>query len=90
VAAKSYSSKEKQSQKSRPDKFTSKIEICESADLIYRALSPQGDLVERQRSVYSLKKTGDKVVIEIFAADMVAFKATTNSIMRQIELSLKL
>ena len=88
MAAKSYSSREKQSQRSKPDKFKALIEISESADLVYKAISPKG--VERQRSVYSLKRTKESLVIEISASDMVAFKATMNSLMRQIELSLKL
>lgn len=107
MAAKSYSSKEKQSPKSRPDNANSKfaglrkskdfhnrfravIDVGESADLVYKALSPEGTDVARERSSYKLTRKDATLSIEISASDIVAFKATLNSIIRQIELSLKL
>ena len=59
--------------------YTAEIKIKEDPDKIYDHLLPETK-GKRERSHFTLRKTGKEVVIEVEAKDAVAFRATMNSI----------
>jgi len=59
-------------------KYRLKLEVMEDPDLIYKCfLSEAGNT---ERSSISLKKSKDRIVFDIEAKDIIALRATTNSI----------
>lgn len=87
MVAKSYSSQGKPSQKSRQGNYSATIVFADNAEIIYKALMPEGKNVKRLRSSYVLKMKNHKLKISINASDMTAFKATINTIIKGSELA---
>ena len=58
-------------------KYSAKLEIVCDPDKLYDCLAPE--VMDFERSKFALKKSDDKVIIDIQAKDAVALRATMNA-----------
>jgi tRNA threonylcarbamoyladenosine modification (KEOPS) complex Pcc1 subunit len=59
-----------------------RIEVVGDAEKIYKCFKPE--LIKKDRSEYTIRKSKGKIIFEVSAKDPVALRATLNSITQML------
>jgi len=66
------------------------IEIDKNLDQIEEIFKPELEKASNERATLKIKKTGKKLIFYVNAADIVALRATLNSITKMLEVNYKI